>query len=90
MEAMTLREQVAREIYESMFIGDWFAAGEIEQALHLQAADAALKLLDGPYWRVIQRDRWDRVRRAADCGCDVSDDCCGKLRGDDLREDGDS
>ena len=90
MEAMTLREQVAREIYESMFIGDWFAVGEIEQALHLQSADAVLKLLDGPNWRVIQRDRWDRVRRTADCGCDVSDDCCGKLSCDDLRESGDA
>lgn len=89
MEAMTLREQVAREIYEAIYVDDFFRQSEIERAIYLQAADAVLKLLNGPNWRVIQRDRWDRVRRAAECGCDVSDDCCGYLRGNDLGEESD-
>ena len=62
---MTLREQVAKEIYESVFIGDWWNAGEAEQACYLQAADAVLALLNGPNFRIVQRDRWDRVRRGA-------------------------
>lgn len=61
METMTLREQVARAIYEAVFIDQWYEAGEVEQALYLEAADAVLALLNGPNWRVVTRHDYDRM-----------------------------